>query len=87
MHRYGVLWFSAMNAIDRLLRSGLTRSEIAAGLGVTPHMVRLYARHNRFPSKKVFACFVELAEARGITLLARDFLAANDACEPNNNDS
>jgi hypothetical protein len=87
MHRYGVLWFSAMNAINRLLRSGLTRSEIAAGLGVSVHMVRLYDRHVRFPSKKVFACFVELAESRGITLLARDFLAANDACEPDNNDS
>lgn len=72
-----------MKAIDRLLRSGLTRSEIAAGLGVTTQMVGLYDRHERFPRKKVFACFVELAEARGITLLARDFLAPTDVCEPN----
>lgn len=72
-----------MKAIERLVKSGLNRAEIAAGLGVSTQMVGMYSRFERFPRRKVFVCFVELAEARGITLLARDFLAANDACEPN----
>lgn len=71
-----------MKAIDRLKRAGLTRAEIAAGVGVTTHMIGMYERYERFPSKVRFTCIVELAESRGLTLMARDFIGPEDVCEP-----
>jgi transcriptional regulator with XRE-family HTH domain len=70
-----------MKAIDRLRKSGLTTTQVAAGIGCTEHMVRLYERGKRFPSKKNFVCMVELAESRGLMLVARDFISDGDVCE------
>ena len=63
-----------MKAITRLYDSGLTRAEVADGIGVTSHMVGMYERHDRFPSGQRFARIVELAEVHGLDLSARDFL-------------
>lgn len=57
-----------------LYRSGLTREGVATAIDQTTHSVRLYERGKRFPSKAPFASIVQLAESRGLTLLARDFL-------------
>lgn len=72
-----------MKAISRLRLSGLTTVQIAEAINDQSrgHLVRAYEKFTRFPSKKSFVCLVELAESRGITLLARDFLAPRDACE------
>lgn len=73
-----------MKAIQRLLLAGYTRSQIASGLpgktGVP--LIRLYERGERFPRKRHFVCLVEMGEARGLTLLARDFIAPQQECEP-----
>ncbi len=67
-----------MNAIKKLRRSGLSTADIADGITDKSgeHLVRMYERDLRFPGRKAFTCIVEIAEARGLTLLARDFLAA-----------
>lgn len=70
-----------MKAIERLRKSGLSTAQIADGVGCTKHMVRLYERAKKFPSKKNFVCIVELAESRGLMLLARDFIADDEVCE------
>ena len=70
-----------MKAIARLRRSGLTTNQIAEGLGCTEHLIRLYERGLRFPSKKTFVCAVELAESCGLLLTARDFIHQKDECE------
>lgn len=70
-----------MKALDRLRKSGLSNSQIASAVGCSDHLIRLYGRGMRFPSKKNFTCIVELAEARGLLLLARDFIGASDQCE------
>lgn len=72
-----------MKAIQKLRQSGLGTAEIAAGIGDRSrgHLVRAYEKFDRFPSRRTFTCIVELAESRGITLLARDFLANHDKCE------
>lgn len=74
-----------MEAINRLRRSGLSTAQIASGTGCSRHLIRLYERGLRFPNRKNFTCIVELAESRGIVLLARDFIgpATQVACEPN----
>ena len=73
-----------MRAIQKLRQSGLGTAEIASGIGDKSggHLVRAYEKYGRFPSKRTFTCIVELAEARGVPLYARDFLAPKDACEP-----
>lgn len=77
-----------MNAIKRLRKSGLSTAQIAEGVGCDQHLIRAYEASRRFPGRHNFICIVELAEARGIKLLARDFIAANEVCEPNgSNDS
>lgn len=74
-----------MEAIRKLVRAGYTRQEIADGMpgktGVP--LVRLYERGQRFPRKKHYICIVEMAEVRGITLTARDFIDSGERCEPN----
>lgn len=72
-----------MNAIKRLRQSGLSTAQIADGTGCDPHLLRAYERDERWPGRHNFLCIVEFAESRGIKLLARDFVAANEACEPN----
>jgi hypothetical protein len=77
-----------MKAITRLRLSGLTTSQIADAINDKSggHLVRLYDKHARFPSKKNFICLVELAESRGLMLVARDFIEPDEPCEVDNND-
>lgn len=63
-----------MNAISLLKRAGLSRADIAEGVGVTSHMVGMYERFQRFPGGEKFAAIVRLADSKGIALLAADFL-------------
>lgn len=72
-----------MKAISRLRLSGLSTTQIAEGINDKSggHLVRAYEKYERFPSKRTFVCIVELAESRGITLMARDFLPLADAQE------
>lgn len=80
-----------MKAIDRLRKSGMTTTQIAEGIGDKSggHLVRAYERGKRFPGRRSYTCIVELAESRGLVLLARDFVLSGDSCEDvgNNNDS
>jgi transcriptional regulator with XRE-family HTH domain len=69
-----------MKAIERLERAGFTRQQIAVGAGVSMAALAMYRRGDRFPSSKTYTCIVEMAEARGLTLLARDFLDPADSC-------
>lgn len=73
-----------MEAIKKLMRVGYTRQQIADGLpGKTGlPLLRLYERGARFPGKAAFRCLVEMAEAKGLTLLARDFITGDAPCEP-----
>ena len=70
----------AMKAIQRLERAGFTRQQIADGAGITIPALAMYRRGDRFPSGKTFVCIVEMAEAKGLTLLARDFIDPADTC-------
>jgi transcriptional regulator with XRE-family HTH domain len=63
-----------MRAITLLYRAGLTRATLAEQIDQTTHSIRLYERGERFPAKAPFANLVKLAESRGMTLLARDFI-------------
>ena len=73
-----------MEAINRLRKSGMTTAQIAEAIADKSggHLVRAYDKHGRFPSRRTYACIVELAESRGIVLFARDFLAPVEHCEP-----
>jgi hypothetical protein len=72
-----------MEAINRLRRSGMTTRQIAEAIKDDSggHLVRLYERGKRFPSRRTYVCIVEVAEARGLLLTARDFIA-EERCEP-----
>lgn len=72
-----------MKVIQRLTKAGFTRQQIAAGLPGTTGvpLVRLYERGRRFPGRAHFVCLVEMAESKGLTLLARDFIQPTDSCE------
>lgn len=63
-----------MRALTLLYRAGLDRSKVAAAIEQTTHSIRLYERGERFPAKEPFTNLVKLAESRGMTLLARDFI-------------
>ncbi len=71
-----------MEAIKKLEKVGFTRQQIAEGLpgktGVP--MLRLYERGMRFPGRRHYVCFVEMAESRGLLLVASDFIEPNDDC-------
>ena len=69
-----------MKAIQRLERAGFTRQQIAEGSGVGVAALAMYRRGERFPSKNTYVCIVEMAESKGLTLLARDFIESADAC-------
>lgn len=73
-----------MKAISKLRQSGLTTREIADGAATDPHVIYSYEKFRRFPGQKIFLCLVEMAEARGLTLTARDFLPPTNElhCEP-----
>lgn len=70
-----------MKAIKRLELAGFTRKQIADGIGVGMPALAMYRRGDRFPSRKTFVCLVEMAETKGLTLMARDFLEPADHCE------
>lgn len=65
-----------MKAITRLRMSGLSAAQIAESINDKSggHLVRAYEKHKRFPGRDSYARLVELAESRGITLTARDFM-------------
>lgn len=63
-----------MRAITRLQRSGLTTADIASAIHVTTQAVGYYRSMQRFPNRHAFTALVALAESRGITLLASDFI-------------
>ena len=67
-----------MEAINRLRRSGMSTSDIAIAIADKSggHLVRLYERGLRFPSKATYDRIVQVAESRGLLLTARDFLIA-----------
>lgn len=65
---------SSMQAFSRLIESGMTRKQIALSLGVTEQAIGMCARDKRWMSQKLYRAVVELADSRGIELLARDFL-------------
>ena len=72
-----------MKAIQRLRKSGMTTVQIAEAINDKSggHLVRMYDKRDRFPSKRTFVCILEAAESRGLTLLARDFIDSADSCE------
>lgn len=61
------------NAIDRLQRAGLKRSEIAAHCGVTRAAVSHWATGRSVPQGPQMAELVRLASSKGVVLLASDF--------------
>lgn len=62
-----------MRAIARLKKSGMTRSEIAAAIGVSRHAVRFWELGLRSPTHDSREKLMELAATRGLVLLASDF--------------
>lgn len=72
-----------MKVIQRLERAGYTRQQIADGAQIGLPALAMYRRGDRFPSRKTYICFVEMAEAKGLVLMARDFLPDPDktSCE------
>src|SRR3546814_804641 len=62
-----------MKAIDRLKKSGMTRSEIAAAIGVSRHAVRFWEMGLRSPTHDSREKLLDLAAKRGLVLLASDF--------------
>lgn len=69
-----------MKALDRLYLSGMTRASVAAATNSDSQLIGMYERGERFPGKKKFCLIVEAAEARGVLLLARDFIADESDC-------
>jgi hypothetical protein len=66
-----------MEAIAKLMRSGMTRKQIALTIGLkTPHLIGMYEHGQRFPGERNFRLIVDLADSRGVLLLARDFITA-----------
>lgn len=63
-----------MRAIRRIEETGMTTAEIAAAVHTTTQAVRYYVRMRRFPNQHVYTALVRLAESRGVSLLARDFI-------------
>lgn len=66
-----------MRALKRLYQSGMTRASVAEKIGASTQLVGLYERDQRFPGREKYTQIVQLAESRGLTLLARDFIDAN----------
>lgn len=67
-----------MKAIQRLIASGMTYSQIAKELGITPHAVRFWANGARSPGHTNRQKLIALAESRGILLLGSDFAKRED---------
>ena len=69
------------NAIERLVRAGLTRTEIAAACGSTRAAVSHWETGRSIPSAPMLSRLVQLATQRGVVLLASDFVAPTDTAE------
>lgn len=65
---------SSMQAFSRLIESGMTRKQIALSLDVTEQAVSKWLHDKSWVSQNLYRAVIELAAARGIELLARDFL-------------
>lgn len=61
------------NAIKRLKKAGLTRSDIAKACGVSRHAVGFWETGRSIPNGRSMASLVALAHEKGIVLLASDF--------------
>lgn len=61
------------NAIERLLRAGVTRGQIAAAIPCTRAAVSHWERGRSVPSGTKLAALVRFANERGVVLLASDF--------------
>lgn len=63
-----------MRAIQRIEATGMPSPRIAEAVHVTSHALRHYKAMRRFPNQHVYTALVHLAESRGVTLLASDFI-------------
>jgi transcriptional regulator with XRE-family HTH domain len=61
------------NAIERLIRAGVTRGQIAAYVGCTRAAVSHWEAGRSIPSRPKLDALVKLATERGVVLLASDF--------------
>ena len=61
------------NAIDRLKKAGVSRSQIAAACGVSRQAVSYWSQGRSMPGSEKMAALVELAGRHGVVLLASDF--------------
>lgn len=66
-----------MKAIQKLRKSGMSRAQIAAALGVTRHAVGFWERGERSPDHDNREKLIALAESRGVLLLGSDFSKEN----------
>ena len=67
-----------MKALTRLYRSGMTRAQVAQAIRSTSQSVGQYERFDRFPSAAKFKAMLQLADSRGLVLLAHDFIDPDD---------
>lgn len=63
-----------MKALERLYQSGMTRASVATAIDADPQLIGLYERCQRFPQLRNYSRIVNLADSRGVLLLARDFI-------------
>lgn len=70
------------NAIDRLKKAGLKRSEIASACNVSRAAVSHWATGRSIPKAEQMAELVRLATDRGVVLLASDFVSAGRTADP-----
>lgn len=71
-----------MKALTRLYRSGMTRAQVAQAIRSTSQSVGQYERFDRFPSAAKFKAMLQLADSRGLVLLAHDFIDPDDEGGP-----
>lgn len=57
----------------------MNTAQLADELGCTEHTVRNWDRGDKFVSREHFQAINRLAEARGLTLLASDFIVERKA--------
>jgi len=67
-----------INAIERLVKAGVTRGQIAAACGATRAAVSHWESGRSIPSAPMLAKLVALATERGVVLLASDFVAGEE---------
>lgn len=75
------LQFVTMRAIHRLKQSGLSRAEIAKTVDVSKTTVHFWETGQRSPSHDNREKLIQLAESRGLLLLASDFSMKDEESE------